>query len=104
MSASIDDGFRDEEDFKFPVITISVSTDDLNEPIHVDLGSVPPFVASAVLEKVTNVLKMAVPVPKITFKGNVLVEPINPSTIDFASFIEEILDEDDDNGDDLPPA
>jgi hypothetical protein len=104
MSTSIDDGFRDEEDFKFPVITISVSTDDLNEPIHVDLGSVPPFIASAVLEKVINVLKMAVPAPKITFRGNVLVEPFNPATIDFASFIDDILDDDDDKGDDWPPA
>lgn len=104
MSISIDGGFSDEEDFKFPVITISVATDDLNEPIHVDLGSVPPFIASAVLEKVINAIKIAVPAPKITFKGNVLVEPFNPMTIDFATFIDEIFDDDNDEGDEHPPA
>jgi len=104
MSTSVGDGFREEDDFNFPVITISVSTDDLNEPIHVDLGSVPPFVASAVLEKVINVLKMAVPAPKITFKGSILVEPFSPGTVDFASLIEDIFDDDDVDGEENPPA
>lgn len=79
----------DDGDIQFPVITISVSHDDLDEPIHVDLGSIPPFVAAAVLEKVASILKTAVPAPKITFKGNVLVEPFNAGSI---AIIEDLFD------------
>lgn len=86
--------FQDDGDINFPVITVSVSEDDMNEPIHVDLGSVPPFIASAVLEKVVSALKMAVPEPKITFKGNVLVAA--PLTIIDDLFEEFFPDEDED--------
>jgi len=91
--------FSDDQDIRFPVITISVFNDDLNEPIHVDLGSVPPFVAATVLEKVASMLKTAVPAPKITFKGNVLIEPFShgPITIIdelFETFVEDDSDED----------
>jgi hypothetical protein len=89
-----------DEDINFPVITISVSNDDMEEPIHVDLGSVPPFVAAAVLDKVASILKTAVPAPKITFKGNVLVEPINSNSIALIdNLFETLMDEDDDEGD-----
>lgn len=88
--------FEDDGDLTFPVITISVAHDDLNEPVHVDLGSIPPFVAAAVLEKVATVLKMAVPAPKITFKGNVLVEPFNPESINLDAFLDAFMDDDDD--------
>lgn len=92
----------EQDDIQFPVITISVSNDDLEEPIHVDLGSVPPFVAAAVLEKVASVLRVAVPAPKITFKGNVLVEPFNANSITmidnlFDAFLEEEGKDDDED-------
>lgn len=89
--------FQDDGDIKFPVITISVSHDDLDEPIHVDLGSIPPFVAAAVLEKVVSMLKMAVPVPKIMFKGNVLIEPFNQNSI---TVIDELFNDFLENGED----
>jgi hypothetical protein len=86
--------FQDDGDIQFPVITISVSHDDMDEPIHVDLGSIPPFVASAVLDKVASILRAATPAPKITFKGNVLVEPFNANSVTmidnlFDAFLEE---------------
>jgi hypothetical protein len=96
MSSTPNPGFQDDGDLRFSVITISVSGDDLNEPIHVDLGSVPPFIAVSVLEKVISSLKIAVPAPKITFKGSILMEPINYQEIDFDSFIETIFDDDED--------
>lgn len=91
--------FQDDGDIQFPVITISVSHDDLNEPIHVDLGSIPPFVAAAVLDKVASILKAASPAPRITFKGNILVEPFNTDSIAiidnlFDAFIEDQDDDD----------
>lgn len=96
---SINDvSFQDDGDLNFPVITISVSQDDLSEPIHVDLGSIPPFIASAVLEKVSAVLKMAVPAPRITFKGNVLVEPFDPQTMNLDDFLDMFTDPDEDEG------
>lgn len=89
-----------DEDIQFPVITISVATDDMDEPIHVDLGSVPPFVAAAVLDKVASILKTAVPAPKITFKGNVLVEPISANSIAIIdNLFDAFIDEDDDEED-----
>lgn len=90
----------DDEDIQFPVITISVSHDDLEEPIHVDLGSIPPFVAAAVLEKVASVLKTAVPAPKITFKGNVLVEPFNAGSIAIIDDLFDVFNEDQDDDED----
>jgi len=89
--------FEDDGDLKFPVITISVSNDDLEEPIHVDLGSVPPFIAAAVLEKVASILKSTVPAPRITFKGTVLVEPIGTGSL---TLIEQLFDDFNDDEDD----
>jgi len=88
--------FQDDSDIQFPVITISVSHDDLDEPIHVDLGSIPPFVAAAVLDKVASILKAATPAPKISFKGNVLVEPFNTNSVTMIDNLFDVfLDEDD---------
>lgn len=92
--------FEDDGDIQFPVITIAVSLDDLNEPVHVDLGSIPPFVAMAVLEKVLSVLKFSIPAPKVTFKGNVLVEPFSPENINFEEFFGSFIDDDEDTQDD----
>jgi hypothetical protein len=86
--------FQDDGDISFPVITISVSTDDLSEPIHVDLGSIPPFIASAVLEKVISALKVTLPEPKVTFKGETLIAP-PMSMID--DFFQEFLRDDDED-------
>ncbi len=89
--------FDEDGDLRFPVITISVSNDDLEEPIHVDLGSVPPFIAAAVLEKVASILKSTVPPPRITFKGTVLVEPVGTGSI---ALIEQLFDDFQDDEDD----
>jgi hypothetical protein len=64
-----------EDELKFPMITVAVSHDDINEPIHVDLGSIQPFIAVSILEKVIEVLKMVSPGPKITFRGNIIADP-----------------------------
>lgn len=61
---------------KFPVITISISYDDINEPIHVDLGSIPPFVAFSVFQQILDSMREAVVTPKITFAGDTLVDAI----------------------------
>ena len=82
-------------DISFPMITISVSYDDLNEPIHVDLGSVPPFIAVSVMEKVLEMLKTIVIGPKITFQGITLAEPVFSSEIGFQQFLNQFdIDED----------
>lgn len=70
------DPLESEMNLRFPMITISVSYDDVNEPIHVDLGSVPPFVAASVLEKVLKVIKLCIVGPKVSFNGTVIAEPI----------------------------
>jgi hypothetical protein len=86
---------ENEMDISFPMITISVSYDDLNEPIHVDLGSVPPFIAVSVMEKVLEMLKPIVIGPKITFQGVTLAEPIFSSEIGFQQFLNQFdIDED----------
>lgn len=82
----------------FPVITIHVSEDDQNEPIHVDLGSVPPFIAAAVMEKVIVILKSISPGPRITFKGQVIAEPLNTDFMSLESFLEQFYDSDDEDG------
>lgn len=89
--------FQDDGDIQFPVITISVSHDDLDEPIHVDLGSIPPFVAAAVLDKVASILRAATPAPKITFKGNVLVEPFNANSVTMIDNLFDVFMEEDGN-------
>lgn len=86
---------ENEMDISFPMITISVSYDDLNEPIHVDLGSVPPFIAVSVMEKVLEMLKPIVIGPKITFQGVTLAEPVFSSEIGFQQFLNQFdIDED----------
>lgn len=62
------------ENDSFPVITISLSYDDPNEPIHVDLGSVPPFVAASIFEQIIDVMEELKVGPKVTFGGKVLIE------------------------------
>lgn len=62
------------ENDSFPVITISLSYDDPKEPIHVDLGSVPPFVAAAIFEQVIDIMEDLKVGPKVTFGGKVLIE------------------------------
>jgi hypothetical protein len=95
MSESEEDELKNDMGMKFPVITISLSYDDVNEPIHVDLGSVPPFVACSVLESVLSVMKDLSVGPIITFGGEILAEPDDYETfIDFDDF------EDDDEEDD----
>lgn len=84
--------------FRFPMITISVSYDDLNEPIHVDLGSVPPFMAVSVMEKVLEMLKPLVIGPKITFQGITLAEPIFSSEIGFQQFLNQFDPDEEDDG------
>jgi hypothetical protein len=86
--------FDDDGDLKFPVITISVSQDDLEEPVHVDLGSIPPFLAAAIFEKVALALRAAVPGPKITFKGYVVSQPFNTKEVDINSFFFDDGDDD----------
>lgn len=93
----IDSGFNNDDDMDFPVITISVSNDDLKEPIHVDLGSIPPFVAAAILEKIVEELKMSTPAPKITFKGTVIAGPLDISANSIDAFFETLIDDDDDD-------
>lgn len=89
---------ENEMDIRFPMITISVSYDDLNEPIHVDLGSVPPFVAVSVMEKVLEILKSLVIGPKITFQGITLAEPIFSSEIGLHQFLSQFDGDDEENG------
>ena len=89
---------ENEMGFRFPMITISVSYDDLNEPIHVDLGSVPPFMAVSVMEKVLEMLKPLVIGPKITFQGITLAEPIFSSEIGFQQFLNQFDPDEEDDG------
>jgi hypothetical protein len=89
---------ENEMDIRFPMITISVSYDDLNEPIHVDLGSVPPFVAVSVMEKVLEMLKPIVIGPKITFQGITLSEPTFASEIGLQQFLNQFDTDEDEEG------
>jgi hypothetical protein len=68
------DIFANDMNMKFPVITISLSYDDPNEPIHVDLGSVPPFIASAIFEQVLDSMLDLKIGPKVTLNGITLIE------------------------------
>lgn len=92
-----------EDELKFPMITVAVSHDDINEPIHVDLGSIQPFIAVSILEKVIEVLKMVSPGPKITFRGNVIADPnVSSEPVDFMQFLSS-LEDGDEGGDSQPP-
>ena len=68
------DIFANDINMKFPVITISLSYDDPNEPIHVDLGSVPPFIASAIFEQILDSMEDLKIGPKVTLNGVTLIE------------------------------
>lgn len=74
MNQGGQDPLESDMNLKFPVITISLSYDDINEPIHVDLGSVPPFVATAIFEQVLMTMKSLLNGPKITFGGEILID------------------------------
>lgn len=93
----IDSKFENDDDMDFPVITISVSNEDLREPIHVDLGSIPPFVAVAVLEKIVEELKMITPSPKITFQGAILSGPVDILQGDIDAILETFIEGDEDD-------
>jgi hypothetical protein len=90
------DMFANDMDMKFPVITISLSYDDPVEPIHVDLGSVPPFIATAILEKILDVMQDLEVGPKVTFKGVTLLdaEPFY-GDLDFDFSDDDEVDDDD---------
>lgn len=100
MSDQGTDDLNDEMGMNFPVITISVSYDDMNEPIHVDLGSIPPFVAVSVFQQVLETMKDLIVGPKITFGGNVIADPSDDffDLDDFADI--DDLEEDDEEDDD----
>lgn len=90
------DIFANDMDMKFPVITISLSYDDPVEPIHVDLGSVPPFIASAIFEKILDVMQDLEVGPKVTFKGVTLLDAESfYGDLDFDFTDDDELDEDD---------
>lgn len=94
---------EEELNLRFPMITVSVSHDDVNEPIHVDLGSIQPFIAIAVLEKVIEMLKVVAPGPKIMFNGAVIAAPVPAGdVIDFAEFL-NAFESDDEGGDSQSP-
>jgi hypothetical protein len=104
MENNEDDDLQGEMGLKFPVITISVAYDDINEPLHVDLGSIPPFVAVSVFENILSVMKQLTVGPKITFAGEILAEPSDFSDYvdigDFDDFDTDEDDEDDEVGED----
>lgn len=84
---------------KFPVITISISYDDINEPIHVDLGSIPPFVAFSVFQQILDSMKEAVVTPKITFAGDILVDAIPLEDLSDFDFDSDELEEEEEDED-----
>lgn len=83
-----------EMDLRFPIITISLFYDDANEPIHVDLGSVPPFVAISVFQQILQCLHNVATGPKITFNGTTIAEPITAEEISFQHLF-DIFNQDD---------
>lgn len=85
-----------EMNLRFPMITISLSYDDTDEPIHVDLGSVPPFVAIAVFERILDSLHNVATGPKITFNGATIAQPITAEDISFQHLL-DIFNQDDDS-------
>jgi hypothetical protein len=89
------DPLESDMNLKFPVITISLSYDDIHEPIHVDLGSVPPFVATAIFEQVLFTMRNLSPGPKVTFGGEILIDASS-----FEDDLQFYLQDDDDIDDD----
>lgn len=101
MTDNKKEDFQDEMEMKFPVITISVSYEDVNEPIHVDLGSIPPFVAVSIFENILSVMKELTLGPKVTFGGEVLAYPDDfNGSIDVEYFDIDTSDDDDDEEED----
>ena len=88
--------FDNEMDINFPVITISLSYDDSKEPIHVDLGSVQPFIAKAIFEQILESIDNIIVGPKITLNGVTLLEaePIYES-LDISFIDDDDVDDDD---------
>jgi len=98
MSEDKKEEFQDEMGMKFPVITISVSYEDVNEPIHVDLGTIPPFVAVSIFQSILSVMNELTLGPKVTFGGEVLAYPNDyQGYIDIDYFDIEDTDEEDDD-------
>lgn len=95
------DPLESEMNLRFPMITISISYDDPDEPIHVDLGSIPPFVAVSVFERILDAMSNIAIGPKITFKGDVLAQPFSASDVSFQDLLELFTqNEDDEDNDD----
>lgn len=88
-----------EMNLRFPMITISLSYDDTSEPIHVDLGSIPPFVAIAVFERILECLHSVATGPKITFNGHTIAEPITAEEISFQHLF-DMFNQDEDGKED----
>ena len=101
MSEDKKEEFQDEMGMKFPVITISVSYEDVNEPIHVDLGTIPPFVAVSIFQSILSVMNELTLGPKVTFGGEVLAYPDDyQGYIDIDYFDIEGISDDDEEEDD----
>jgi hypothetical protein len=92
------DPLESQMNLRFPMITISVSYDDPDEPIHVDLGSIPPFVAVSVFERILEAMNNIAVGPKITFKGDVLAQPFTASDVTFQDLL-DIFGQNDDEED-----
>jgi hypothetical protein len=90
------DPLESQMNLRFPMITISVSYDDQNEPIHVDLGSIPPFVAVSVFERILEAMSNIAVGPKITFKGDVLTQPFTASDVTFQDLLDMFGQNEDD--------
>lgn len=94
------DPLESEMNLRFPMITISISYDDPDEPIHVDLGSIPPFVAVSVFERILDAMTNIAIGPKITFKGDVLAQPFSASDVSFQDLLELFTQNEDDDDND----
>lgn len=94
------DPLESEMNLRFPMITISISYDDPDEPIHVDLGSIPPFVAVSVFERILDAMSNIAIGPKITFKGDVLAQPFSASDVSFQDLLELFTQNEDDEDND----
>jgi len=82
------DPLESQMNLRFPMITISVSYEDRDEPIHVDLGSIPPFVAVSVFERILEAMSNIAVGPKITFKGDVIAKPFMASDVTFQDLLD----------------
>lgn len=94
------DPLESEMNLRFPMITISISYDDPDEPIHVDLGSIPPFVAVSVFERILDAMSNIAIGPKITFKGDVLAQPFSASDVSFQDLLELFTQNEEDDEED----